>query len=57
MKQIVTTAIIILVFSFIACNETKEQNLSSKKEIKKNFTEKQKVVDLLKSIETGAQNQ
>ena len=54
MKQIVTTAIIILVFSFIACNETKEQNLSSKKEIKKNFTEKQKVVDLLKSIETGA---
>ena len=54
MKQIVTTAIIILVFSFIACNETKEQNLSSKKEIKKNFTEKQKVVDILKSIETGA---
>ncbi len=57
MRQILTliSATVVLTMGFTACNEQKKQKLETKKEEKMEISNKEKVVALLKSIETGAQ--
>ncbi|MGR7814367.1 nuclear transport factor 2 family protein [Lacinutrix undariae] len=54
MKKILLSATVILAIGFTACNSQKT-NSNSKKEEKMEISNKQKVIALLKSIETGAQ--
>lgn len=55
MKQILISATIVLAMGLTSCNGQQKQNLETKKEEKMEISNKQKVVALLKSIETGAQ--
>lgn len=55
MKQILLSATVVLAMGFTACNGQQKQNLETKKEEKMEISNKEKVVALLKSIETGAQ--
>jgi predicted SnoaL-like aldol condensation-catalyzing enzyme len=52
MKKIIT--LILLVFAFYACSNQKKIVIDSKKVEKMEITNKQKTINLLKSIETGA---
>ena len=53
MKQILISATVVLAMGLTSCNGQQKQNLETKKEEKMEITNKQKVVALLKSIETG----
>jgi len=55
MKQILLSATVILAIGLTACNSQKTTNSETKKEEKMEISNKEKVVALLKSIETGAQ--
>jgi predicted SnoaL-like aldol condensation-catalyzing enzyme len=55
MKQILLSATVVLAMSLTACNRQQKQNLENKKEEKMEISNKEKVVALLKSIETGVQ--
>ena len=55
MKKILLGATAILAIGLIACNSQKTTNSETKKEEKMEISNKEKVVTLLKSIETGAQ--
>ena len=55
MKKILLGATAILAIGLIACNSQKTTNSETKKEEKMEISNKEKVVALLKSIETGAQ--
>jgi len=54
MKKILLSVTVILAIGFTACNSLKT-NSETKKEVKMEISNKEKVVALLKSIETGAQ--
>ena len=54
MKKILLGATVILAIGFTACNSQKE-NSNIEKEVKMEISNKEKVIALLKSIETGAQ--
>lgn len=55
MKQILMSATIVIAMSLTSCNGQQKQNVVTKKEEKMEISNKEKVVALLKSIETGAQ--
>lgn len=55
MKQILMSATVVLAMGLTACNGQQKQNLETEKEEKMEISNKEKVVALLKSIETGAQ--
>jgi len=55
MKQILLSATVVLAIGLTACNGQQKQNSETKKEEKMEISNKEKVVALLKSIETGAQ--
>ena len=55
MKKILLSATVILAIGLTACNSQKTTNSETKKEEKMEISNKDKVVALLKSIETGAQ--
>lgn len=55
MKQILLSVAVVLAMGLTACNGQQKQNLETKKEEKMEISNKEKVVALLKSIETGAQ--
>ena len=55
MKKILLSATVILVIGLTSCNSQKTTNSETKKEEKMEISNKEKVVALLKSIETGAQ--
>ncbi|GAA0872983.1 nuclear transport factor 2 family protein [Gangjinia marincola] len=55
MKQILLSATAVLAMGLTSCNGQQKQNLETKKEEKMEISNKEKVVALLKSIETGAQ--
>ncbi|WP_247656638.1 nuclear transport factor 2 family protein [Maribacter sp. MMG018] len=55
MKKILLNATVILAIGLTACNSQKTTNPETKKEEKMEISNKEKVVALLKSIETGAQ--
>lgn len=55
MKQILMSTTVVLAMSFTACNGQQTQKSETKKEEKMEISNKEKVVALLKSIETGAQ--
>lgn len=55
MKKILLSATVILAIGFTACNSQKTTISETKKEEKMEISNKEKVVALLKSIETGAQ--
>jgi len=55
MKKILLSATVILAIGLTACNSQKTTNSETKKEEKMEISNKEKVVALLKSIETGAQ--
>ncbi len=55
MKQILLSATVVLAMGLTACYGQQKQNLETKKEEKMEISNKEKVVALLKSIETGAQ--
>ncbi|WP_435132676.1 nuclear transport factor 2 family protein [Formosa sp. A9] len=55
MKQILSSIIIVLAMCLTACKGQQKQDLETKKEEKMETSNKEKVIALLKSIETGAQ--
>lgn len=55
MKQILLSTIVIFAMGLTTCNGQQKQNLETKKEEKMEISNKEKVVALLKSIETGDQ--
>jgi len=55
MKHILLSATVVLAIGLTACNGQQKQNSETKKEEKMELSNKEKVVALLKSIETGAQ--
>jgi predicted SnoaL-like aldol condensation-catalyzing enzyme len=55
MKKILLSVTVILAIGLTACNSQKTTNAETKKEEKMEISNKEKVVALLKSIETGAQ--
>jgi len=55
MKKILLSATVILAIGLTSCNSQKTTNSETKKEEKMEISNKEKVVALLKSIETGAQ--
>ncbi|UMB61404.1 nuclear transport factor 2 family protein [Lutibacter sp. A80] len=55
MKKILLSATVVLAIGLTACNNQKTTNSETKKEEKMEISNKEKVVTLLKSIETGAQ--
>lgn len=55
MKKILLSATVILAMGLTACNSQKKTNSETKKEEKMEISNKEKVVALLKSIKTGAQ--
>jgi len=55
MRKILLNATVILAIGLTSCNSQKTTNSETKKEEKMEISNKEKVVNLLKSIETGAQ--
>ncbi|WP_347923659.1 nuclear transport factor 2 family protein [Pontimicrobium sp. SW4] len=55
MKQILLSTTVVLAMGLTSCNGQQKQNIETKKEEKMEISNKEKVVALLKSIETGAQ--